>query len=312
MLRSALLWVSENGWCKGTLPRYGFVKRAVRRFMPGETLDDALQAAEELERAPGIPSLVTFLGENVEDREEARSVADHYVRVAEVVAQRGLDAELSVKPTHLGLDLGTDVAERNLRRIAEKASSLGNWVWLDMEYSRYVDPTLDLYRAVRASHPKLGICIQAYLHRTPDDLESLLPLGPAIRLVKGAYAEPPDVAIPEKAAVDQAFYDLALRMLAPDAQEAGMRAAFATHDKVLIRKIDAWAADNGLGSAPYEYQMLYGIGRQEQGRLAGEGQGIRVLISYGEHWFPWYVRRLAERPANLHFVLRSLLPGGNT
>ncbi len=308
MIRSTLLWVSENSWCKNTLPRYGFVKRAVRRFMPGETLGEALDVAGILERRRGIPTLITFLGENVADQAEARAVANHYVDAAGMVASAGLDAEISVKPTHLGLDLGFDVAEENLRRITEAAEALGNWVWMDMEYSRYVDPTLDLYRSIRADHPNFGVCLQAYLYRTPADLESLVPLGPAIRLVKGAYAEPASIALPVKADVDQAFFDQACRMLAPDALRAGLRAGFATHDTALIRRIDAWAQENGMDRDAYEYQMLYGIGDGEQDRLAAEKKGIRVLISYGAHWFPWYVRRLAERPANIGFVLRSFLP----
>ena len=308
MIRSTLLWISENSWCRNTLPGLGFVKRATRRFMPGETLEEALDAAGILERKRGIPTLITFLGENVADRAEARAVANHYVEAAGMVASAGLDAELSVKPTHLGLDLGFEVAEENLRRVTKAAEDLGNWVWMDMEYSRYVDPTLDLYRSIRADHPNFGVCLQSYLHRTPADLESLVPLGPAIRLVKGAYAEPAGVALPEKADVDQAFFDQACRMLAPDAREAGLRAGFATHDTALIRRIDAWAESNGLGPDAFEYQMLYGIGDGEQDRLAAAEKGVRVLISYGAHWFPWYVRRLAERPANIGFVVRNLLP----
>ncbi len=308
MIRSTLLWISENSWCNNTLPRLGFVRRATRRFMPGETLEEALEAAGILERRRGIPTLITFLGENVADRAEASAVANHYVEAAGMIASAGLDAEISVKPTHLGLDLGLDVAEENLRLVAEAAEALGNWVWMDMEYSRYVDRTLDLYRSIRADHPRFGVCLQAYLHRTPADLESLVPLGPAIRLVKGAYAEPPSVALPVKADVDQAFFDQACRMLAPDARKAGLRAGFATHDTALIRRIEAWADENGVGPDRYEYQMLYGIGDKEQNRLVAAKNGVRVLISYGAHWFPWYVRRLAERPANIGFVLRNLLP----
>ena len=309
MIRSALLWVSENRWCRDTFAQYGFVRRAVRRFMPGETLEDALDAARSMAARHRIPALVTLLGENVADEAEARSVAEHYIRAAKTVASSGLDAELSLKPTHLGLDLGLEVAEENVRRVAGAAEAHGNRVWLDMEYSRYVDATLDLYRAIRADHGRLGICLQSYLRRTPNDLESLIPLGPAIRLVKGAYAEPPETALPVKADVDRAFFDQAVRMLAPDARAAGLRAALATHDRVLIRRIDEWAEANGVGTEAYEYQMLYGIGVQEQRRLAREDRGVRVLISYGTHWFPWYVRRLAERPANIGFVLRSMLPG---
>lgn len=291
------------------MPRYGFVRRAVRRFMPGETLDEALEAAETLERGAGIPTLVTFLGENVANAAEAQAVADHYVDAAGVIAARGLDAEISLKPTHLGLDLGLDVAERNVRRVAKAAADFGNRVWLDMEQSRYVDATLDLYRAVQADHDDFGVCLQAYLHRTPADLESLVPVGPSVRLVKGAYAEPPETAIAEKSVVDQAFFDLATRMLAPDARRAGTRAGFATHDIALIRRIEAWTASHDVDPHSYEYPMLYGIGREEQTRLAAKDRKVRVLISYGDHWFPWYVRRLAERPANVGFVVRSMFRG---
>ncbi len=307
-MRSILLWVSENKWCSATFPRYRFVKRAVRHFMPGETLDDALRAGKQLEEGRGIPTLITFLGENVADEAEARAVTDHYVGAAREVASRGLHAELSVKPTHLGLDLGYGVAEKNLRRITEVAEEHGNWVWMDMEYGRYVDPTLRLYRAIRADHSNFGVCLQSYLYRTPSDLDSLVPLGPAIRLVKGAYAEPADIAYPDKADVDQAFFDLTTRMLAPDARQAGLRVGLATHDTAMIQRIEAWAEANGVVPDAYEYQMLYGIAVGEQTRLVCRGRKMRVLISYGRHWFPWYVRRLAERPANLGFVLRSLLP----
>ncbi len=307
MVRSVLLWVSENEWCSRTLPRYGFVRRAVRRFMPGERLDEALVAARSLANRQGIPALVTCLGENVADEAEASAVAGHYIDAVAGIAAAGLDVELSVKPTHLGLDLGLGVAEANIRRIAEAAESRGNWVWLDMEYSRYVDPTLELYRAIHADHPRFGICLQSYLRRTPADLEALLPSGPAIRLVKGAYAEPPSLAFPEKNDVDEAFFQLATRMLSAEARRAGLRAGFATHDARLIRRIDAWAGANGVGKGDYEYQMLYGIAEDEQRRIAEAGGKIRVLISYGDRWFPWYVRRLAERPANIGFVIRSML-----
>lgn len=308
-MRSILLWVSENPWCRDTLPRLGFVRKAVRRFMPGEALDDALGEAARLEAEHGIPSLITFLGENVADAAEAAAVADHYVDAIETVQARGLDAEVSLKPTHLGLDLGHEVALENIVRVTKAAEAGGSWVWLDMEYSRYVDPTLDLYRAVKADHPNFGVCLQAYLHRTPKDLESLIPLGPGIRLVKGAYAEPPEVAIAAKRDVDEAFYDLSVRMLAEDARSAGLRAGFATHDSTLIRRINDWAASAGVSGDSYEFQMLYGIATNEQVQQARAGNGVRVLISYGTHWFPWYVRRLAERPANVGFVLKSMLPG---
>ena len=308
MFRSILLWISENDWCRESLPRYWFVRKAVKRFMPGEGLDAALGEATVLEKTHGIPTLITLLGENVYDRAEAEAVADQYLEAFHAIEAAGLDCELSVKPTHLGLDLGLDVAEATIRRIAEAAEEKGRAVWLDMEYSRYVDPTLELYKAIQKDHKKLGICLQAYLHRTADDLEDLLPLGPAIRLVKGAYAEPADVAMPVKADVDESFYKLSCRMLSQEARDAGLRAGIGTHDAPLIERIATWARENGVPDNEYEVQMLYGIRESHQRNLAKNGRGVRVLISYGKHWFPWYVRRLAERPANTWFVIRSMFP----
>ncbi|MGI9626201.1 MAG: proline dehydrogenase family protein [Longimicrobiales bacterium] len=309
MMRSILLKISENDWCRETLPSYGFVKRAVRRFMPGEELEDALIEGARMESAHGIPSLVTFLGENVADAAEAAAVADDYIQAIERIAAKGLDAEISLKPTHVGLDLGPDVVRENVLRITEAAAAHGNWVWLDMEYSRYVEPTLDLYKQVRAVQPKFGVCLQSYLHRTPADVEALIPLGAAIRLVKGAYSEPPEVALPIKRDVDEAFYDLSIRMMESDARAAGVRVGLATHDGKLINRITQWAGQNDVPDDAYEFQMLYGIGTDDQIRLAKQGKKVRILISYGTHWFPWYVRRLAERPANVGFVVKSMLPG---
>ncbi len=308
MIRSTLLGISENHWCRHTLPKLGFVRRAVRRFLPGEELDDAIGAARALWRRHRIPALVTCLGEDVRDTAEAEEVSSDYVDAVEEIQQSGLDIEVSLKPTHLGLDLGLEVAEANISKVAKAAERAGNWVWLDMEYSRLLAPTLELYRRLRSRWEKVGICLQSYLRSTPRDLESLIELGPAIRLVKGAYAEPRAIAFPERADVDAAFVSLARRMLAKDALDAGMRAAFATHDARLLREIRGWAAHRGVESDRYEIQMLYGISRAEQTRLARAGAKMRVLISYGDEWFPWYVRRLAERPANLAFVARSMLP----
>ncbi len=188
MLRSALLWASTNPTLAEKLPRMGFVSRAARRFMPGEESDDALRAAAELQER-GSGSIATLLGENVADREEARAVVDHYLGVLEDVRTRDLDVEISVKLTQLGLDLGTGVALDHLRELVEAAGD--DLVWVDMEASAYVDATLEIYRAVREARPNVGVCLQSYLRRTPDDLEALLPLEPTIRLVKGAYREPP-------------------------------------------------------------------------------------------------------------------------
>lgn len=304
LLRGALLRVSTSRRLARWLPRLWFVRRAVRRFMPGEELEDALREAERLE-AGGATTLLTLLGENVADAGEAADVVDGYVGALEEVSERGLEAELSVKPTHLGLDLGPEVAERGLDRLTEKARAVGNFVWIDMESSSYVDPTLELFRRVRQRHDNIGVCLQAYLRRTPDDLEALRPLRPAIRLVKGAYAEPPELAFPRREEVDRRYLELADRLLEA-AAESGGRAAFGTHDPRMVAGVRERADRLGLPAGTWEIEMLYGIAPEYQARLIREGAPLRILISYGPAWFPWYMRRLAERPANLWFVVRSL------
>jgi proline dehydrogenase len=303
MLRSTLLWASTNPFLAQRLPTYGFVRRAVRRFMPGEAPDDALAEAARLQ-GEGVSGIVTWLGENVHNEAEAKAVADGYGALADSVRSRGLDVELSVKPTHLGLDQGVEVAASNIADIAARAPGV---LWIDMESSAYVDATLDVWRAVRERTADIGICLQAYLHRTPDDLESLLPQSPHIRLVKGAYREPPEVAMEKKTDVDEAFRRLTSRMLRDRKAGRMGRVAVATHDRRLIADAGRVAFEIGLSSDQWEIEMLYGIATEEQRRLVNAGTPLRVLISYGDHWFPWYMRRLAERPANVGFVLKQLV-----
>ncbi len=302
MLRSVLLWGSENEFLARRLPRYRFVKRAVRRFMPGEDLEDALRESSASSMT-NKGTLLTLLGENVNEESESTEVVQSYLHALSAVGDRSLDVEISVKLTQLGLDLDEGVAESNLRALVESSGKLDRLVWVDMEGSAYVDRTLDLYRAVRADHANVGICLQSYLRRTPNDLETLLPLGAAVRLVKGAYAEPPDIAFPKKRDVDEAFFELACRLI--DAQPS-VRGAFGTHDGALVRRIQAVGEERAVDRGRLEFQMLYGIGVRDQDRLAADGYRVRVLISYGPAWFPWYMRRLAERPANLTFVLRKM------
>ena len=220
--------------------------------------------------------------------------------------ESGLDAQISVKPTQLGLDLDKALCFRNLQRLVDRAAERRNFVWIDMESSPYVDPTLDLFRQTRARSPLVGIALQAYLYRTAQDIESLLPLGSAIRLVKGAYLEPPTIAFPRKADVDANFYTLACRLLRADAQQSGTLLHIATHDPRLIERLNAFIVAERVPQSAYEYAMLYGIQRSLQARLARDGRRIRVLIAYGEYWFPWYMRRLAERPANVWFVVKNV------
>jgi proline dehydrogenase len=305
LMRKVLLASSTNPWLRERATRAAFVKRSVRKFMPGERIEDALAAARQLQPS-GINTILTALGENLTHAEEAEEVTQHYLDVFDQVAAAGLDAHVSVKPTQLGLDLDRAMCERNLDRLLERAEERRNFLWIDMEYSRYVDPTLDLYRRSRAKSARIGIALQAYLYRTAKDVESLLPLGPAVRIVKGAYLEPPDVAYPKKSDVDENFYRLCVRLMSPDAQRAGALLHIATHDVALADRLAVYAREHNVPRSAYEFAMLYGIGVGQQRRLAAEGKRLRVLISYGEYWFPWYMRRLAERPANVWFVVKNL------
>jgi proline dehydrogenase len=304
-MRSFFLVCSQSTWMRERATRYGFVRRAVSRFMPGETAQDALSAAQELQNS-SIGCVFTRLGENITERSEANAVTEHYLEVLDRIRELGLAGEVSVKLTQIGLDLSPDLALENLVRIIQHAGS-GGVVWIDMEASNYVDVTLDLFRRARSHHVNAGICLQAYLYRTAKDLESLIPMGSAVRLVKGAYQESSDVAFPRKSDVDENYFKLAQQLLSEQAQSRGVRAAFATHDVKLIRRIIGYAESEKLGKSSFEFQMLYGIQREEQLRLAREGWRSIVLIAYGSFWFPWYMRRLAERPANVFFVLRNLL-----
>ena len=304
-MRKVLLAGSTNPWLRDRATKTAFVRRSVSRFMPGEQIDDALRAAAEL-KPQGITTILTKLGENLTGTDEAEQVTLHYLDLLDRVAASGLDAQISVKPTQLGLDLDRALCERNLDRLIARAEQRHNFVWIDMESSPYVDPTLDLFRRTRAKTARVGIALQAYLYRTEKDVESLVPLGAAIRLVKGAYLEPPEVAFPRKTDVDANYYKLCTRLLAPGARKPGALLHIATHDIPLAERLSAYIAEQGVPASAYEFAMLYGIQRGQQLRLAGQGRRLRVLISYGEYWFPWYMRRLAERPANVWFVVRTM------
>jgi len=299
---------STSPWLSRQLSKRRFVQRAVQRFMPGERMDDAVGAATGLQNA-GMRSILTLLGESVLDSADADEVVTHYEGLVEAIAGSGLAADLSVKPTHLGLELGSDVVEAGLRNVVSRAGAAGRLVVIDMESSEYVEDTLDLYRRIRADHQNVGICLQSYLYRTEQDLETLLPLKPMIRLVKGAYREPEDLAWPKKPDVDDAFMARAVQLLEATRADPDVRIAFGTHDDRMIDKIRRQAADLGLARDAFEIQLLYGIRRDLQAELVAEGYLVRILISYGPNWFPWYMRRLAERPANVLFMLRSVLGG---
>jgi proline dehydrogenase len=304
LARNVLLRMSHSRWLADQMARHAFTRRAVRRFMPGEEVTDALAAAQTLGQS-GLGTVLTQLGENLTTLDEADRVREHYLGVFDQIRGKGSSIHVSVKPTQLGLDLSPDACAAHLQVLATKAATTGSFLWLDMEDSSYVDRTLDLFRRLRRDQPKVGLCLQSYLHRTPTDLETLLPLAPAIRLVKGAYAEPPQVAFPAKRDTDRAYYELGSRLLAA-AAGGGAYPVFGSHDLPLVGRMIARARELGVKDGAYEIHMLYGIRSAEQQALAAEGRVVRTLISYGRSWFPWYMRRLAERPANVWFVLRSL------
>ena len=270
--------------------------------MPGEALDDALRAAAE-QRTRGTSAILTHLGENLSEREQADAVAAHYRSVLDRIAASGLDAHVSIKPTQLGLDFDRELCARHVENLVDYSRSRALFVWLDMESSPYVDATLDLFQRACQRSPHVGVALQAYLYRTAQDLERLMSIAPAVRLVKGAYLEPPALAFPKKTDVDDNYFRLATRVLAAP---NGPVVHIATHDARLIARIRSVIREQGLARSRYEFAMLYGIQRRLQLQLAAEGEPTRVLIAYGDNWFPWYMRRLAERPANVWFIIRNM------
>ena len=306
-LRTALLKASQSAWLRERIPRYRFARRTVARFMPGENADDALAAAERLEQN-GLRTILSHLGENVADRAEAEAVTQHYLGVLEKIRERRLHSELSIKLTQLGFDLDTHFCLHNFLRLAAHVSR-DQTLWVDMEQSPYVDPVLSFIRRARKTCPNVGACVQAYLFRTERDVEMLIAEGAAVRLVKGAYREPPEIALARKADVDENYFRMSQALLGPAARRAGVRAAIGTHDRKLIARVCDWAATQGMTRGEIEFQMLYGIQGAEGLRLAREGYRAGVFICYGTYWFPWFMRRLAERPANLLFLARNLFAG---
>lgn len=303
--RSALLRISKSQWLQDQVTHRTFTRRAVRKFMPGERMEDALTAAESLV-PQRLGAVFTQLGEELTSLSEADQVRDHYLRLFDQIKARGITGQVSIKPTQLGLHLSAQSCATHLAALAAKSAETGVYLWVDMEDSTYVDRTLDLYRGVRERYPTVGLALQSYLRRTPKDLEALLPLKPGIRLVKGAYMELASVAYPSKKDVDAAYFDLADEMLAV-AAKGDLYAILGTHDTALLRRLGSRAAERGVRDGSWEIHMLYGIRGTDQQALAGAGRVVKTLISYGSAWYRWYLRRLAERPANVWFVMKSLM-----
>ena len=306
--RQALLWASRQAWIGEQFRKRSFAKRATARFIPGESIESALGAAHTFSQN-SLTSIVSNLGENVTTAAEVEAVKEHYVDVLGRIGHAQIPCQISLKPTHLGLDLGEKMCSGHLSSLLAKATESGSFVWIDMESSVYVDRTLDLFEEARKTNENVGICIQSCLYRSADDLERLIACKAAVRLVKGAYSEPEDVGMKRKPDVDSSFLQLGNKMLEAAASGDGGLPVFGTHDMRLLNLLFEKAAEQHLDKRAFEIQMLYGIARDEQRTLAAAGHEMRVLICYGSAWFPWYMRRLAERPANVWFVLRSVFKG---
>jgi proline dehydrogenase len=290
------------------MDRLPAARRFVRRFVAGPALDDALAVAARL-NSEGVDAAVTHLGENVTTSTDAARATEAYLEVLDAIAHRHLRAVPSLKLTHLGLDLGESVCRTNLERVAAQGLTTRTLVWVDMESSDYTDRTLDLYGRLHATHSNLACVVQAYLRRTESDIERLIEMGATVRLCKGAYREPPEIAFPDKRDVDASFSRLVDRLLSADALARGVYPAFATHDERMLHQARERARRGGIGADRYELQMLYGIRHDLHATLCAAGLRLRVLVPYGEDWYGYFMRRLAERPANLAFFFRQLVRG---
>jgi len=305
LMRKALLAASTNAFLRERAMKTAFVRRSVVKFMPGERVEDAIAAAKALQ-PQGINTILTRLGENITHIDEAKEVFDHYMKVIGMVKASGIDAEISIKPTQLGYDQNPDLCYDYCIRLLQQIEATGNFFWLDMESSPYVEGTITLFKRLRAESDRVGIAIQAYLFRTAKDIEELVALGSAIRLVKGAYLEPANVAYPNKSDVDENYFKLASRLLQDDNTRPGALLHIATHDLGLQAKLQQVIRERKVDQSRYEFAMLFGIQTGRQQELGRQGVRVRCLISYGEYWFPWYMRRLAERPANVWFVAKNM------
>jgi proline dehydrogenase len=303
-LRGAVLRLTEHPLVRRLVTEHSIGRRVATRFVAGETLPDVLSVAESL-HAEGLATMLDHLGENVRAPEHAADAANAYVRALEALGERPeLDGAISVKLTQLGLDLSEELCRAHLERVVSTADRVGRLVMIDMEASEYVDRTLEIFRTVRAGTARIGVCLQSYLRRTPDDVFAL-PENSTVRLVKGAYLERPELVLQKRRDVDHAFARISATLLA-----RGHTLHAATHDPKLLEGLRRRMRDGSISASRIEFQMLYGIRRDLQARLAAEGAPVRVYVPYGTEWYPYLTRRLAERPANVWFFASNLLRSG--
>jgi proline dehydrogenase len=302
-MKSVLLHLSTSEGFKRFLTRFKAFNKVTARFVAGETLEEAVQAIRLLNQN-NIRASFDHLGESITSETETRNEVAEYIRVLDAIQQNNLDSNVSVKLTQLGLDVSRDLCYANTRAIVEAARRYDNFVRIDMEDSSKTEGTLDVFRRLRSEFDNVGIVVQAYLYRTEDDVEELLKLGARIRLCKGAYKEPASVAFPKKEDVDSNYIKLTKRLLT-----SGIYHGIATHDENIIRAIRAFVNEQNIEPDKFEFQMLYGIRRDLQEQLVRDGYRLRVYVPYGRYWYPYFMRRLAERPANVWFILRNMLRG---
>jgi proline dehydrogenase len=298
--RTLVLKVAELPAFKHWIKHSRLTQGLIKRFIAGEDLETALRITRQLNQE-GFLVALDYLGEDTHRVEDAEYAAEQYITLLEQIHKSGVNSCISIKLTQLGLDLGDTIARRNLEKVLAAARELNNFVWVDMESSKHTQAILDLFCELYPHYPHSGTVLQSYLYRTPQDLERLIALGARIRLVKGAYAEPKEVAYPDKRSVDRQF-KIQMELLL----KKGNEPAIATHDTRLISHAKRYAAELGLSKTQFEFQLLYGISRELQKRLVAEGYRTLIYVPYGEQWYPYFSRRLAERPANLYFILRSL------
>jgi len=302
MLRSIMLKLASNGALLRTVYKLGNRRKFTRRFIAGETMAEAMEAVRDL-NSRGIVTSLDVLGEGVADETEAQKAAESYIAVLDCIAASGVQSNISIKPTQIGLDIGRDLCRANLERILAKARELGNFVRIDMESSAHTQATLDLFEGQAAYSPRhVGIVIQSYLYRSEEDIRRLAAKGCNVRLCKGAYMEPATVAFPQKRDVDRSYVKLMEMLLTSPAYTA-----IATHDSAIIDHARRFLEERQIPKEKYEFQMLYGVRRESQLSLARNGYKMRVYVPYGRSWAPYFMRRLAERPANVLFIAKNLL-----
>ncbi len=305
MLRSFFLYLSQAHWAKNMIMRIGPARRSAHRFVAGDTLAEAIDVVRRL-NANGLEVTLDHLGESVTDEAGAKQATQAYLDMIEAIAASGVRATTSLKLTQLGLDVREALCIENLRCILERAKAANNHVTVDMESSDYTDATLRIYRLLRQEFDNVGIVIQAYLYRSEADMKALAQEGAFVRLCKGAYKEPADRAFPDKADVNANYARLVELFLSPEARAVGAYLGLATHDEKMIDAARAFISAHQVPTDSFEFQMLYGIRQRLQEEIRDAGYKMRIYVGYGTEWYPFFMRRLAERPANVWFILSNV------